>query len=195
MKYSGHIYNGRIDDYKPLSPDPLSVIGWGRPGAHYEVLANHMSWNSTFIETTFPSDTKKITILRDPVTLLASSWKYYYTVLYPSLAKHATAEDMVRHLNSLLNHPSDFYDEMMSTNMGRRRHTIRPQLFSFYGEGVFERNLPKSTVNQIIKTIDSQFDLVLIMEYFDIGLALLSIELCWPVKYLVTGILNILNRG
>jgi len=55
---------------------------------------------------------------------------------------------------------------------------------SFFGTEVFEQNLAKSKIQKMIKDIDHQFDLVLIMEYFDLGLALLSIELCWPLKYL-----------
>ena len=43
-----------------------------------------------------------------------------------------------------------------------------------YGK-VFEKNLNKNLVKDWIKWIDADFDLMLIMEYFDYSLALLSI--------------------
>jgi hypothetical protein len=42
------------------------VIGWEKPGRHYEVLANHMTWNNSFIEEAFKPNVTKITILRHP---------------------------------------------------------------------------------------------------------------------------------
>ena len=142
-----------------------------------------MTWNQTLIDELFPrGSAKKVTILRDPVTLLSSAWKYYYSVMYPRQAAKMSTADRVAHLNTLLQQPTAFYTEMMQT-LNRRRHTLRSQLFSFHGPKVWERNLEKDKVREMIREMDAEFDLVLIMEYFDLGLALLSIELCWPLKY------------
>ena len=46
--------------------------------------------------------------------------------------------------------------------------------FGFHGQ-VFQKNLDKNLVKDWIKWIDEDFDLMLIMEYFDYSLALLSI--------------------
>ena len=41
-----------------------------------------------------------------------------------------------------------------------------------------------------IREIESQFDLIMITEYFDLGLALVAIELCWPLEYVASVKLN-----
>ena len=51
-----------------------------------------------------------------------------------------------------------------------------------FGKQTYEHNLDRETVKQWLAQIDNDLDLVLIMEYFDYGLALLAIELCWPLK-------------
>ena len=76
----GHLYQSGVAQYDPLDPSKVKILGYGLPGAHYELVANHMTWNKNFIDKNFPSDAKKITILRNPATLFESSWKYYYTV-------------------------------------------------------------------------------------------------------------------
>ena len=96
----GHLF-WPANNYKIFSPNEHSALGWGRPGAHYEILANHMTWNETFIETTLPKATK-VTILRNPTTLLASSWKYYYISIDKAKNKVTTADQKERNLNELL---------------------------------------------------------------------------------------------
>ena len=75
---TGHLYQGGYNQYLPLNPKSVLIIGYGLPGTHYGLVANHMTWNRNFIEDNLPPDTKKITILRNPVSLFESSWKYYY---------------------------------------------------------------------------------------------------------------------
>ena len=77
-RFGGHLYQGGHNQYNPLNPKFVDIIGYGLPGTHYELVANHMTWNRNFIEEILPPDTKKITILRNPVSLFESSWKYYY---------------------------------------------------------------------------------------------------------------------
>ena len=60
-----------------------------------------MTWNQTFIETTLPKATK-VTILRNPTTLLASSWKYYYISIDKAKNKVTTADQKEMNLNELL---------------------------------------------------------------------------------------------
>ena len=61
------------------------MLGFDLPGAHFEMIATHMTWNRTFVDKYFPSR-KTFTILRDPTTLLESSWKYYYILMRNSIA-------------------------------------------------------------------------------------------------------------
>ena len=77
-RFGGHLYQGGYNQYLPLNPKSVPIIGYGLPGTHYGLVANHMTWNQNFVENNLPPDTKKITILRNPVSLFESSWKYYY---------------------------------------------------------------------------------------------------------------------
>ena len=60
-----------------------------------------MTWNQTFIETTLP-EASKITILRNPTTLLASAWKYYFITIDKEMNRLTTADEKEMKLNKLL---------------------------------------------------------------------------------------------
>ena len=162
------------------------MLGFDLPGAHYEMIATHMTWNKTFVDKYFPSR-KTITILRDPTTLLESSWKYYYILMSnPTVWKKEPSQTSQAHqLYQLLENPSKFYNDTLKMKPSSYRHVLRSQMASFgFGKKTYEHNLDRETVKQWMQQIDDDFDLVLIMEYFDYGLALLAIELCWPLKEL-----------
>ena len=55
-----------------------TVIGFGRPGAHFDMIHNHMTWNENFVKDHMPIDTFKFSIIRHPVSHLTSSWKYFF---------------------------------------------------------------------------------------------------------------------
>ena len=41
---------------------------------------------------------------------------------------------------------------------------------------------PSNVVQKWITEIEHEFDFILIMEHFDLSLALLALELCWPLE-------------
>merc|ERR1719277_660450 len=47
---------------------------------------------------------------------------------------------------------------------------------------MYDTDLDKTLVRKWIDKVDREFDLILIMEYFDFSLALLALELCWPLE-------------
>ena len=78
-------------------------------------------------------------------------------------------------LYEYLGNPLRFQSQALTLPKNSYRHLLRSQMASFgYGK-VFEKNLNKNLVKDWIKWIDADFDLMLIMEYFDYSLALLSI--------------------
>ena len=75
-----------------------------------------------------------------------------------------------------LGNPLRFQSQALTLPKNSYRHLLRSQMASFgYHGQVFQKNLDKNTVKNWIKWIDEDFDLILIMEYFDYSLALLSI--------------------
>ena len=151
-----------------------------------------MTWNKSFVDSII-SPRKTITILRDPTTLLESSWKYYYTVFKnKNWEKHEEAKDRTEQLYKMLENPNKFYNETLSMGENAYRYILRNQLASFgFGAEVYNRNLDRHTVSQWLAEIERDFDLVLIMEYFDYSLALLALELCWPLEDLANLMTNV----
>ena len=144
----GHLYQSGSNQYAPLDPERTKVLGYGLPGSHYELVANHMTWSRKFIEQNLPSDVKKITILRNPATLFESSWKYYYTVFdqkalgVPRLSL-TDSEGQVKQLNRLIENPNLFYDKALKMDKRQYRHILRTQLASFGYADVFKHDLDR----------------------------------------------------
>ena len=185
----GHLYgHGKLHNmyhYSPLTKYLVPILGIDYPGAHYELLANHMTYNKKFIDQWFdPTKTKKLTILRNPVTLLLSSWKYYYsTFKHPRWPKSKSTQEQAQQLYDLLSNPLEFFDEVKRMDKAQYRHILRTQVSSFGYDKVYDRDLSKELVNKWIQEIAKEFDLIMIMEYFDLSLALMAIELCWPLEF------------
>ena len=51
-----------------------------------------------------------------------------------------------------------------------------------FGSEMYDTDLDKTLVRKWIDKIDREFDLILIIEHFDFSLALLALELCWPLE-------------
>ena len=175
---SGHLYQTGPSQYLPLDETKIKMLGFDLPGAHYEMITNHMTWNETFIRTYMPKNATKITILRNPATLLESSWKYYYIVFKNSIAgwdKRKGDKAQTEQLKKLLDNPAKFYTDSLKMKPNMYRHILRPEFASFgFGDELYRRDLDKDLVLNWIKIISDRFDLVLIMEYFDYSLALLG---------------------
>ena len=185
----GHLYgHGKKHNmypYDPLTKELVPILGIDYPGAHYELLANHMTYNKKFIDEWFdPAKTKKLTILRNPVSLLVSSWKYYYSIFkHPTWPKKKSTQEQAQQLYDLLSNPLEFFDEAKRMDKAQYRHILRTQVASFGYDEVYDRDLSKELVNKWIQEISKEFDLIMIMEYFDLSLALMAIELCWPLEF------------
>ena len=110
----GHLYQSGSSKYDPLDPTKVKILRYGLPGAHYELVWNHMTWNKNFIDKNFTSNGKKTTILRNPATLFESSWKYYYAVFNQTLLgaqrlKLTDSIGQVQQLNRLIENANQFY--------------------------------------------------------------------------------------
>ena len=82
-----------------------------------------------------------------------------------------------------MENPLQFYEKAKLMPKNKYRHIIRSQLKSFgYGQEMYDTDLDKTIVQKWIEEIESEFDLILIMEHFDFSLALLALELCWPLE-------------
>lgn len=74
-----------------------------------------------------------------------------------------------------------------------RRSVLRPMLlyFGYYQDQTghvwtsYDRAIPDSVLFEWFDSLTDDFDLVMIMEYYDISLAVLMIKLCWSIDDVV----------
>ena len=52
--YGGHLYYHGTPDKYALVSDRIKMTGYGLPGAHYELIATHMTWNKSFVDSQVP---------------------------------------------------------------------------------------------------------------------------------------------
>ena len=116
----------------------------------------------------------------------------------------------MKQLKMLIENTYEFYENVLKMKKNQYRHILRSQLASFgYIDAVLHdldrydvlKKIPsleteeqtikfRDRVREWIREIEAQFDLVMITEYFDLGLALVAIELCWPLEYVASVKLN-----
>lgn len=184
-----HLFHKGVNNFDPVN-EHVDMAGYGERGAHYEMIANHMTWNGSFVDQTISPRNERFTfsILRSPTTQLESAWKFFYPfILAKTKVFHRYTNDkaQAQQLYRLLNDPLTFYSKALKLPKNQRFHILRNQLASFgIGDDIYKLNIPKATVNGWIAQIEKDFDLIMILEYFDYSLALLAIELCWPLEEL-----------
>jgi len=184
----GHLYHTGSDRFAPVN-EHVKMAGYGKPGAHFEMIATHMTWNKTFVDQIIPKRQRlTFTILRNPTNQLESSWKFYYPFfdkrgkIWP---KQRTDTAQTKQLYTLLKNPLKFFKQANKLPRNHRNYLLRNQLSSFgFGDDIYKLNITKEEVREWISLIEKEFDLVMITEYFDYSLALLALELRWPLEEL-----------
>lgn len=125
-----------------------------------------------------PKDTFYFTIMRNPVSLMESSFSYY-----KALDIFANAYSLEHYLRN----PNKYYNQT-SINCGYGKNIMAFDL----GLDQNEPETPKH-FELAQKTIETIFDLVLITEYFDESLILLKDALCWSFDDVLSFPLNSRN--
>ena len=82
------------------------------------------------------------------------------------------------------------YLDAIPASESARRSVLRPQLlfFGYFQDKSgriwrsYDRTIPDAILSEWYNTLKDDFDLVMIMEYYDISLALLMIKLCWSIE-------------
>ncbi|XP_072039178.1 galactosylceramide sulfotransferase-like, partial [Amphiura filiformis] len=147
---------------------------------HFDILDNHAVYYRPEMEKTVPNATY-ITILRDPVTQLESTFGYFEMAEGMGISKHPNPFEM------FMQKPHFYYDTTKYTMKTRSRNG---QLYDlgFINTKLFDNT---SAILKKIDSLDKDFDLVLITEYFDESLILKKKQLCWSfddIIYISNGI-------
>ncbi len=151
--------------HRGLVPDPKLFNN------EYNILTHHSRFNYQSMSSLMPKDTVFVTMLRDPLYQFESTFDYF-------------------HLNKFWNITFDLFGDesfKIPENVYFRRWIeiigINQMMFDL-GMNVSDFNKPL-VVGKYIKELDSQLDLVLIMERFEESLILLKHLLCWNTDDLV----------
>ncbi|XP_075719742.1 galactose-3-O-sulfotransferase 2-like [Rhinoderma darwinii] len=171
--------------YQYLYPEYFSaenVYGFSsRKQQKINIMCHHMRFSLSEVEKVMPSDTFYFTILRNPVSLMESSFAYNRKATH-SLQSAESIEDFLNNTTTFYNIKDDdsaYAKNLMTFDLG------------------FNHNGPTSLKHfkLLYHGVDTMFDLVLIAEYFDESLVLLKDALCWTFDDVLSFPLNIRSNA
>lgn len=140
------------------------------------IMCNHARFNKKPMNYLFPKERSRyITILRDPIAQYESVFNFMH------FAKPLGFKDEEDPLGTFLKFPPPFQEikPFMKTTLAL--HLVRnPMLFDLGLDFRYFQNL--TAVERYLEFLDTEFDLVMILEHFDESLLLLKRLLCWEFK-------------
>lgn len=160
-----------------LAPLNTSVFLPPPPGRNYDLLCNHAVYNRTVFRSLFSNSTMYLGIVREPFHQFISAFRYY------GVFKRVGGVQPVRQF--LLN--PDRYKFPKGLNFVQNRMIFDLGLDSKYFSD-------DDKVSEHIKMIAQDFDVILILEYFEESLVLLRRRFCWTVKDILSLPLNTNHR-
>lgn len=137
------------------------------------ILANHARYSRKSMNVLFPRDTTAyISILRDPVKQWESTFSY---MSFPYILNIHKKKDP---LDFFLKNPPSLQNIKKNARRFPSIYLIKNPLF--FDLGLDYKYYENTTfMRRAVKTIDKDFDLVLMMEHFDESMVLLKRRLCW----------------
>lgn len=126
-----------------------------------------------------PLDTFYFSILRNPVSMMESLFTYYKSI--PAFRNFKTVEDF------LLDEGRSYSDTMPGNNYARNILTFD---FGFNNSAPSGEAELDERAEALISAVESEFHLILILEYFDESMVLLRHALCWTLDDVVSFRLN-----
>ena len=140
------------------------------------IMCNHARFNKRPMNYLFPKERSRyITILRDPITQYESVFNFMH------FAKPLGFKDEDDPLGTFLKFPPPFQEIRPLMKSTLALHLVRnPMLFDLGLDFRYYQNV--TAVERYIKFVDTEFDLVMILEHFDESLLLLKRLLCWELK-------------
>ena len=138
-------------------------------------LSSHTRYNPKPMNSLFPKAIAKyVTILRNPVDQFESAFNYM------GLGDvYGFGTDPTKALETFLDIGVEFKD-LYKTNVTTSRLARNPMSFDLGLAYKFYQNV--TAINNYIAFLDKEFDLVMIMDYFDESVVLLKRLLCWELE-------------
>lgn len=154
---------------------------YGKP----HILCNHARYNKPPLHHLFPKDKSAyITILRDPIQQYESI--YIYMKLWEGLKIDGGGDHVLildKYLQNVTSVKSARLDGKLASRLLRN-----PMLFDLGLDFRYYQDM--TAVWKYIKFLEKEYDLIMIMEYFDESVVLLKRILCWELEDIVHFKLN-----
>jgi len=163
-------YLGR---YIPFTRSMISNTPWELAGLEYDIFCLHTIWNQDEVANTLGPGTTYFTMLRDPVELFESLWNYasFKSYYHISLEEFAFVPK------------TGLFSQRAYKNLGRNQ--------MLWDLGLTGQQMDNYTaVEQKIKDVELNFDLVLIAERFEESMILMKDLLCWEYRDILNLKLN-----
>ncbi|KAM9035631.1 galactose-3-O-sulfotransferase 2-like isoform X2 [Sarcophilus harrisii] len=138
----------------------------GETSPSFDIMCHHLRFLQTEVQRVMPNDTFYFSIMRNPIHLMESSFSYY---------KGSSSFFNAKSLDDFLNNTSKFYDPLKTDSQYSRNLMAFDFGFNHNGKASAQHT------RLLARVIESQFDLVLIAEYFDESMVLLKDALCWSL--------------
>lgn len=209
---SGTYLNGMGHPFTPITGNLTHVIGFNSEEASFDILCHDMILDAAKVYEIMPEDTKFIGLLTHPVRHFRRLWNKYESTwsIKKRLAEdtmNVTDPPQVGEMRTFLEDPWHYLQEPLEAfrdaellknhkilhgtltkyepQISSLIHTRNPQLFT-YGFEVVQKNLVDVLIQSMISSVEAQYHIIVIDEYFDYSLALLKYKLCWSYKDVIT---------
>ncbi|XP_077861772.1 galactose-3-O-sulfotransferase 2-like [Saccoglossus kowalevskii] len=140
----------------------------------FNIMCLHCIYNRHALDNIMANGTKYVTILREPWSQFKSAFSFFK---WAKVVEKKIGNTTTHHLEKFLENPGLFYNgENISTNAYLRNFIA------------FDLGLPPkqyddmNAIRQFVNMIANDFDLVMILEYYDESLILLRRLLCWKLE-------------
>ncbi|XP_078365226.1 galactosylceramide sulfotransferase-like isoform X1 [Oculina patagonica] len=159
----------------PFTQGAVARAYWKAPN----ILCNHARYNRVPMNKLFPKETTRyITLLREPTRHFESIFNFFHlkkhfkelrNVSYPLEKFLQNATSYLGQLQDEEKHITSFFNLIKN-----------PALFELGLDTKYHANL--TVVKNYIRFLQKEFDLVMLMEYFDESLVLLKRRFCWKME-------------
>ncbi|KAL8588897.1 hypothetical protein ACOMHN_051491 [Nucella lapillus] len=172
-------------------PYPMIDMDFRPSSRGYNLLMEHAIYNGRYMRGLMNPGTVFVTMIREPLDLFVSTLNYFNVFQLANTSVQHGMEAVQDYLNNIQRYEAVY----KSHGAAPKRYCI-PDGFSITKNLLshclgmplgFPPGFPNITgdlaaVKRYIRKLDSEFLLVMLMEYFDESLVLLKRLLCWPVK-------------
>ena len=149
-------------------------------GRSPNILCNHARYNKITMNWLFPKETTRyITMLREPTQHFESVFNFFHLgKRFLALPTHnVSTSPLETFLQNAASHLEHLDPKKTSSSINLIRN---PSLFELGLDGKYHSN--STVVRSYIRFLQNEFDLVMLMEYFDESLVLLKRRFCWKIE-------------